>query len=748
VTAPVDTPVRRPRVVVEPDVPAWLLDRPRGRPAPPRVLRPVQTVALAADREPAVEPAVDYVLPPLPEVPVPRPEPRLRFRPDVDGLRGVAVLLVVLYHAELPWLRGGFIGVDAFFVLSGYLVTALLVEEVRRDDTVGLAAFYARRCRRILPAAGVVLTATCALGAVLLPPLARLDLARDVLASALYGGNWRFVAVRPDHLRTGADSPVLHLWSLGVGGQFYLLWPVLFVVALLVAGRLQVARTTVLAVALTALTIGSFVLSLHWTQTSAPLAYLSSPSRGWQFAAGAWMALLLPVVARLGGRTARGVRLTVGVAGLAVLCWAAAALRTQDYPGTAALVPTAATVALIAAGCDLPHRRATGASRLLSWAPLVALGQVSFTWYLWHWPVIAFVAAWAGDVPWPVRLAVALASLGPAVLTARWVERPLRRSPVVSSRPRVGLALGVVATVVPVCAALVLGAVTVARLDGSAPTYSAAGRIDRGVVHFDDTLTSGPVEPSVLTAARDAPSSPEGCLVPATGDASPACVTGIVGPGGPVVLFGDSHAEQWLPAVEVLARGMGTGVVQLTKQGCPAAALTVGVPNGGTYAACDRWRESSLRRLEAGARPALVLVSSYNGYAGDLQRQADAWEPTLRRLVGLGAPVVYVADTPVPRFDVPTCVFGALNDWSRCAFDRGPATRDDLVAGAVAAGLRPGVHLVDLDPFVCPAPFAGARCPAVRGGILLYRDGSHLTDTAVRRLAPQFVAAVRAQIDR
>ncbi|MFN0282086.1 MAG: acyltransferase family protein [Kineosporiaceae bacterium] len=714
------------------------------------VRQPVRARRPVVPRQPEVAArTVRYVPPPLPELPAPRPEPGIPYRPDVEGLRGVAVLLVVGYHAALPWLRGGFVGVDVFFVVSGYVITALLVSEVRERSGVSLWAFYARRCRRILPAAGVVLVATCALGAVLLPPLARLDLARDVLASALYGGNWHFIAARTDYLRaSAADSPMLHFWSLGVEEQFYLVWPLVFVVALVVARRLQVARTTVLAVALALLTAGSFALSLRWTQTSAPLAYLSSPSRGWQFATGAWLALLLPVAAHFGGRTARVLRAGLGVVGAGALCWAASGLRTDAYPGTAALVPTLATAALLAAGCDLPRRRATGVSRLLSSVPLRALGRVSFTWYLWHWPLIALVAARAGEVPWPARLAVGVASLGPAVLTSRWVERPLRRNAVVTSRPRVGLALGVVATVLPVCAALVLGSVTVARLDGGGPTAVSAGRVDRGVVHLDDLLTSGPVQPTVLAAAGDTPASPQGCLVRPTVDESPWCVTGTIGLGGPVVLFGDSHAEQWFSAVETLAQGMGTGVVQLTKQGCPAATLTVGAPTGGAYASCDRWRETSLRRLEAGVRPALVVVSSYSGYAGDAQRQADAWEPTLRRLVALGGQVVYVADTPVPRFDVPTCISGALDDWSRCSFDRDSATREDLTATAVAAGQLPGVHLVDLAPIVCPATGTGARCPAVRGGILLYRDGSHLTDTAVQVLAPQLVAAVRAQVSQ
>jgi peptidoglycan/LPS O-acetylase OafA/YrhL len=715
------------------------------RPVLPRAPRSLAHCVTASAPRPVAD---RYLPPPVPTPPTPRPQPRLAFRADVEGLRGVAVLLVVLYHAGLPWTPGGFVGVDVFFVVSGYVITSLLVAEVRQEAGVSLCGFYARRCRRVLPAAGFVLVASCALGAVLLPPLARLGLARDAVAAALYGANWHFVAEQTDYLRAGGDpSPLLHFWSLGVEEQFYLVWPAVFVAAIALAGRLRLARTTVLAVALSGLTAASFALSLHWTATSAPTAYLSSPTRAWQFAVGAWLALLLPVAARVGGAVAAGVRVLLGVVGAGALGWAATTVDVRGYPGTAALVPTLATAALLAAGCDLPRRRGLGVTWLLGTAPLRQLGALSFTWYLWHWPLVVLVTARWGDVGWPMRLGVVLAALLPAALTSRWVERPLRRSAVVSSRPRVGLALGVAATVLPLCAAVLLAAGSSAALDPARYGSAVDGRIDPQLVHLDDTLTSGPVAPAVRVAALDVPPSPAGCHLRAVEEASPACVTGTVGAAGPVVLFGDSHAEQWLSAAQALARELGTGVVQLTKQGCPATMLHVDLPaGGGPYPACDRWRETSLRRLEAGHRPAVVVVTSYSGYAGDPTAQAAGWLPTLRRLVALGAPVVYLADTPLPPTDVPDCVSGALDDWDRCAFDRATAVQEDRTAAAVAAGRVRGVWLVDLTPSLCPDAGPRARCPAVRGGVLLYRDASHLTDTAVRVLAPQFVAAVRDRI--
>ncbi len=750
----VDTPVRRPVAGVEPDVPAWLLIPPRRRPTPPVTGSSEHTPArgggatMAGWRTAVVDagtPDVDgYALPPLPEVPARRPEPRLRFRPDVEGLRGIAVLLVVLYHADLPWLRGGFVGVDVFFVLSGYLVTALLVAEVRRDDTVSLAAFYARRCRRILPAAGVVLVATAGLGAVLLPPLARLDLARDILTCALLGGNWHVIAERTDYLRAGAaPSPLLHYWSFGVEELFYIAWPVVFVGSLLLARRFRLARTTVLAAALTVLTAVSFGLSLRWTSPPGPLAYLSSPARGWQFAAGAWLVLLLPVAALLRGRVATGFRALLGLGGGVALGGAALSA------GTAALVPTLATAALLAAGGQGPADCLSGVSRMLATPFLRRLGALSFTWYLWHWPLVAFAATRFGELGWALRLGVVIVALGPAALTTRWVERPLRRSRVASSGPRAGLALGVAAMIIPVVAAVLLASSSVATLDpgGLGQDVAAAGRVDRGVVHFDDLRRAGPVAPSVRAAAQDVGPGGDGCLVAEDGVRSPDCVLGTVGELGPVVLLGDSRADQWRSAVRTLADGLGTAVVQLTKAGCPVAELRAVTPSRtGEYLRCYAWRENTFRRLESGPTPRMVVVASYSGYPVTAQEQAGSWQPTLRRLVALGAPVVYVSDTPTPPRDVPGCVSGALDDWSACAFRRSRAVRYDPVAEAIADGRLPGVFLVDLTPMICPDMGAPQTCPAVRGGVLLYRDGSHLTETAVRVLTPQFVAAVRAQI--
>ena len=236
-----------------------------------------------------------------------------------------------------------------------------------------------------------------------------------------------------------------------------------------------------------------------------------------------------------------------------------------------------------------------------------------------------------------------------------------------------------------------------------------------------------------------------GCQADILETTNPACVTGRTGPLGPVVLFGDSHAAQWATAVEDLAAGLGTSVLMLTHSGCPASETTP--PE-------EPRRRAGLRHL-AGEHPAPPGVRSaprarrrveHEPVPRDAQARSAAWRPTLGRLVALGVPVVYVADTPKPDRDVPSCVSGAIDDWSRCSFARDAALLPDLVAQDVAAGRWPRTYLVDVSALVCPATGPDPRCPAVRGGVLLYRDASHLTDTAVGVLSPQFVAAVRAQL--
>lgn len=386
------------------------------------------------------------------------------FRPDVEGLRAVALGLVLLFHAGVPGSGGGRLGVDVFFVISGFLITGLLVREVERTGRVGLAAFYARRARRILPAAVVVLVVTLGATAALAPRMLG-ETGRDGLAAALQVANWRSALADPVDLHPdAAASPLLHYWSLAVEEQFYLLWPALVLLVVAVARRRGTSLRRSLAVAAGAVAVVSLACSVLLTPLLPTLAYLSSPTRAWQLAAGALLALATPRLAELAGGGRLDGRLGGLRRGVPALGWLALAvvlsssLWTDDvpYPGWAALVPTLGTVALIAVGTPGLAGGAgpSGVGRLLAARPVRWAGRASYSWYLWHVPVV-FAGERLGLSGWPALLALELLVAGPlAALTLVAVEQPFRTSPRFAGARR-GLLLGAVATAVAVGASLV-----------------------------------------------------------------------------------------------------------------------------------------------------------------------------------------------------------------------------------------------------------------------------------------------------
>ncbi|WP_371478814.1 acyltransferase family protein [Kitasatospora sp. NBC_00315] len=684
-----------------------------------------------------------------PGTPGPGPRPAA-FRPDIEGLRAVAVLAVLGFHAAVPGLAGGFVGVDVFFVISGYLITALLVREAVTTGRIRLGEFFSRRARRLLPSAALVLGTVALAGAWLTAPLRRTDLEYDVLASALSVSNWRFVAQQTDYLAAGRDpSPLLHFWSLAVEEQFYLVWaPLLAVLVLLTARAVRRGRAVRATVAvLTALlTLGSFALSLHWTHGSVSLAYLGTPSRVWQFGVGALLALL--PWHRLRGPLP--LRLLCGWAGAAaIVCCVLGYDAATPYPGYAALVPTLGAAAVILAGtpgrdgggpvAGAPVAGGPGVDRLLAARAPRAVGRLSYNLYLWHWPVLVLAEARFGVLGWPVRVALTLAAVLPAAAALRWIEQPLRRSRTLSELPRRGLSLGLAAVVVPVVLALVVGTGTLRLLGPAAPVDMLGlppGSPD-GTSLLSRTaapLRSGPTVPDAVQARKDFPPDGECEVAPAV-TVSPDCRFGAPGPDR-IVLLGDSHAGQWFSPMLAIAAERNWALEELVKQGCPLPELTVVNPQlGREYRECDSWRANSVARLRSEPRPRLIVIASLNRYTDDQQRLADGWERTLAPLRELGVPIVYLQDTPVPGTDIPVCLSGHPDDPGACAFDRARAQWPDPLAQAIAAGRMPGVRSVEVNSVLCPGE--GRSCPAVLERILLYRDDAHLTNVAAVVLTPR-----------
>jgi len=654
-------------------------------------------------------------------------------RADIQGLRAIAVGLVVLYHAKVAGIPGGYVGVDVFYVISGFLITGLLLREVDRSGTVRLGAFYARRARRLLPAATVVILATLAAAFVLLPPLRLAVIGTDAAAAALYVSNLRFAAQATDYLAAGAaQSPFLHFWSLAVEEQFYLVWPALILLATRRGGTRGARRipVTVLAAVVIALVlIASLAASIWMTPRLSNWAFYASPPRAFEFAAGALVAVAVPRLARL-GRVAGTLCSLLGIALVAT-----AAVRfdeTTAFPGAAALVPVLGATLFIVGG--------TGAAGPLQrlWAvPGVGrLGLLSYSLYLWHWPMLVLPeAALERSLTVLERVGLVVAAIVAAELTVRFVEEPARHAPALAAPSR-GLAFGL---------ALSFGAAAVGIL---APGYAAEARSRSALWGAGASELAVPADlvPSLLQAAGDLPASQNDGCNPEVGSSVPGpCSYGSDRAAATIALFGDSHAAQWLPALDRLGEKQDFKVLAMVKSGCPSATVTVGrMKTTSAYTECDAWRTKAIARITE-AKPALIVVSNLHRYL-PLDEFTDPnlwWErglsATLSQLTPL-APVVVLADTPFPDINVPECLSAHLTDANACAIPADEAFSTDRREIEVAAAAATGATHLDPGPWVCP----GDLCAAVSGRYLVYRDGSHLSTPYVRSLADELATGLAA----
>jgi peptidoglycan/LPS O-acetylase OafA/YrhL len=636
------------------------------------------------------------------------PEPR--FRVDIAGLRAVAVGLVVLYHAGVPWLPGGYVGVDVFFVISGFLITGQLLRRVGGGG-LDLAAFYGRRVRRLVPAALLVVVCTLVVSVVVLSPLRAEAMARDAAASALYVPNVWFALSRTNYLTEPVPSPFQQFWSLGLEEQFYLVWPLV----LLVAWRVTRGSLRAAGVALAVVGARSFALSLVLTPVYGPWAFLTLPTRAWEFAAGGLLAIW----------SARGARAPGILAWVGLVVIAVAGVRYDDsvqYPGYAAALPVLGSVLVVGSG---------GATRLLGARPLQDLGRISYSLYLWHWPVLIGAPTLVPTMPLWGRLALAVACVPLAALTYRYVEDPARRRRFPPGRTILASFL-VAAVALGAAAAFGHRPLTSGR---TAPPYT----LDQPVRFTGFVPANG--TPGLRQAAADLP-------VPSAGGCSPGpfdAVVRVCAYGDPTarrtyVLFGDSHAAQWYSAALALADRDGARLVVVFKAGC----TSVDVPryDGATLDAfCETWRRDATAQVAA-LHPDLTIVGNLHVRTDGAGERvgADRWvAATTRSLAALPDPrkVVVLADTPWFESSVPACAARHLEDVTVCARPRGEVLDGEWVARERAAVEGLGARYVDLSEVYC-----ADVCGPYLGNLLLYRDGNHLTDTFVRTLAPRFVDAV------
>jgi peptidoglycan/LPS O-acetylase OafA/YrhL len=674
-----------------------------------------------------------------------------RFRPDIEGLRAIAIVAVLLCHAGVPFLAGGYVGVDVFFVISGFLITGLLVRELEGTGTISLRGFYARRAKRLLPLSAVLLATVGVLSMILLSPLRNTEVAGDIIASALYVANWHFAAQSVDYFAQGLEpSPVLHLWSLAIEEQFYVVWPGLMLAVTWFWRRRGHSIRPALWVALIAILVGSLVYGIVLTDDKPAFAYFSTFARAWELGLGAALALLGTM------KMPRMAAAALGWTGVAAIVYASFAFTGDTtFPGTAALVPTLGSAALILSGTALAATAGgvvglkAGAGWALSLAPVRYVGRISYSWYLWHWPFIIFAAAiWGPRLSVAAGLAAVAASWVPTQVTHMLIEDPVRRAPVLRRLPNRAIALGLA------CMALAVGVGIVLR--DSQPSVRLASIDD---VPGAAALVDQPVPQETATALRPNPlkaradrgrSYYEGCMVGIEGTNSNKCLYGNATGDRTLILFGDSHAMQYFPAVEELAEIHGWRLIVLTKAECPPEEVEVkSMVEDREYSQCDDWREETLQRIEKGGESVTVVMSGdteYTPYGPDGEElsgdeAAEAMEAgylrTIRRIEAAGPHTVVIRDNPSSIEDVPSCVSEDIQHLGRCAFPR--RKEWDREYDVRAAEASPETHLVDFIGDICP----GEVCRAVIGNALVYRDKDHLTATFARTLEPMLESDLR-----
>lgn len=661
------------------------------------------------------------------------------FRPDIEGLRAVAVILVIAYHSGLPFLSGGYVGVDVFFVISGFLITGLLVRELESTGTITLGTFYLRRARRLLPAAALTLLGVGVLTVAALPLIRWVSVARDIRWSALYAVNWRFASQATDYLAAEeAASPVQHFWSLAVEEQFYLVWPLLLLALGLAATRWAAPRRPILMLGLLAVGLPSFVWSVQLTATEPARAFFVSTTRAWELAVGGALAVGAPLLARL----PYVVSAALAWVGLGGVVLAGVVLGpTTLFPGWSALLPVMSAAALIASGTA---GKAGLPARILSARPSRFVGSMSYSLYLWHWPLLVTArAAWGPIGPWS-GLGVSAVAILPAWLAYRFVERRWHHSDVFLSPPRRGLGYGLALTLVGVTVGVVLTlAVPGASAEAQSDDISAArsettlkplvGRVQRTA----DILYPDPVD-----ARADLPAVYEaGCHQEPKKSEITTCHYGNPGSEVEVVIVGDSHAAQWIPALRFVAGDQGWLLTTMTKSGCPFAEVVIGTREQNLPdETCVQWNQNVLIDLDA-RRPDLVIVTNAfwpnvlgpDGPLDAVQREsvfADAVIASWSALMDKGIGLTAIQDTPHPRIDVPECVVTHRDDLLACAVDRKEAMEGNSPYVVAARSLDVG--LVDLTDYICFAEV----CPAVVDDILVWRDSHHLTRTYSSRLGP------------
>ena len=646
------------------------------------------------------------------------------------------MLLVVAFHLWPGRAPGGYVGVDIFFVISGFLITSHLMREFTASGRISLPNFWARRARRLLPAALTVLAAVTVATFVFVPQGFWIRYFSEIGASGLYIENWLLAANSVDYLAAqNSPSPVQHYWSLSVEEQFYLVWPLLIMLALLLARLrgIKIQRRWVFFM-LTAITVASFLFSVIYTHLYAAPAYFVTPTRAWEFGAGALLAF---VPSAIGSQRAR---FLAGWAGLTLIAFATIRFNaTTPFPGYAALVPVLGAAAVIWSGGS---QQSWSVTQLSTWRPIQFLGDISYSVYLWHWPLIVILPlVLLHPLGTKSKLAILATTVVLAVLTKLAIEDPVRRARLlVSRRPRITFA-GVAAGMVVVVAACFLGTALGQPPKPLAPEPPAqASCFGAGATvasrHCSPTTSLPDWVQSASYASTDTNDRGEGhgwgnCEAPAGQTIVRTCILGnFKNPKNTVALVGDSHAGHWEGALDTVAKKLHWNVITYARSAC------TGTGDDAVYfdvrefdrQDCAAWGRKVTSRIVSNPAISAVFVSSVSDrYLTEPSQQAvspSTYQSVWSKYVAAGKQVYVLGDTPVPISNVPECL-QTKKSISDCSVRENTAVVPNVMKEAALTADSSQIRFFDFTDRFCIA----GTCPPVIGNVIVYADDSHMTKT-------------------
>ena len=611
---------------------------------------------------------------------------------QIQGLRALAAILVTLFHAK--WVSGGFIGVDIFYVISGFLITGLLLREIDRSGTINFKEFYSRRFKRLLPTSFFVLAITAVVSWMLIPATMRTSLGRDVIAASLYVSNYLFAWWQADYQNLDATpSPVIHYWSLAVEEQFYLVWPLLILLFFTLAKYWK--NRMVLTYLVATITLASFIFSIYQTENSPIWAFYSLPTRAWELGLGALLVLVPPFKTRK----------FIGLIGFVLLIISAFLFNeSTPFPGLNAALPVIGTVLLIATiNSWPPFLNDVANSRISQW-----LGEISYPLYLWHWPLLVLPSTYfARPLEVYERLLAIAATILLADLTHRFIEEPYRNKKILP-------------LLVYKKAAYVTG---ISVFMGAVIMFTNSDKIDISGIKGAVSLAQIKARPQIYD---------DGCHANYAQTKSGKCEYGKLDSDKTMVLYGDSHAAQWFPALIEIANRSGYKLISLTKSACPSVETVRRDQGGFKMSRCVQWRENTIKRIQ-GIKPDVLIMSSFQYFAQPPQfnNRTQWWNEGQRKLLNQvknSSPhLIYITDTPHPTRDIPAC----LSNYSITECNTSERSKNLSI---------PGFKVIDPNPWLC-----SNVCPAVKDGVVAYRDASHISVDISLALIPRLTQALRDQ---